>query len=103
MTTKKLRFPILLLVLWLVAATLIPQSYAAGSTHRVTVSSGAGYTSDEVGVNMWETGAAKDVSFVPMEGYRITAVSASYGEASACAAIGALCCLPQGRRPVAGR
>ena len=87
MTTKKLRFPILLLVLWLVAATLIPQSYAAGSTHRVTVSSGTGYTSDEVGVNVWETGAAKDVSFVPMEGYRITAVSASYGEASASAAI----------------
>ena len=89
MTTKKLRVPILLLVLWLVAATLIPQSYAAGSTHRVTVSSGTGYTSDEVGVNMWETGAAKDVSFVPfvpMEGYRITAVSASYGEASASAA-----------------
>ena len=46
MTTKKLRFPILLLVLWLAAATLIPQSYAAGGAHRVEVKANSGYTSD---------------------------------------------------------
>ena len=42
MTTKKLRFPILLLVLWLLAAALLPQSYAAGGTHRVAVQGGTG-------------------------------------------------------------
>lgn len=87
MTTKKLRFPILLLVLWLMAAALLPQSYAAGGTHRVEVQSGTGYTSSEVGINVWETGVAKDVSFVPLDGYRITALNASYGDASASAAI----------------
>ena len=78
MTTKKLRIPILLLVLWLLAAALLPQSYAAGDTHRVTVQGGTGYTSGEVGINVWETGVAKDVSFVPLDGYRITALNASY-------------------------
>ena len=87
MTTKKLRIPILLLVLWLLAAALLPQSYAAGGTHRVTVQGGTGYTSGEIGVNVWETGVAKDVSFVPLDGYRITALNASYGDASASAAI----------------
>ena len=87
MTTKKLRFPILLLVLWLVAAVLLPQSYAAGGTHRVEVQGGTGYTSGEVGVNVWETGVARDVSFAPLDGYRITALHASYGDASASAAI----------------
>ena len=89
MVTKKLFFPALLLVLWLIAATAIPQSYAAGGTHRVDVQSGTGYTSGEVGVNVWETGVAKDVSFVPMDGYRITSLTASYGDASASAAIDA--------------
>lgn len=87
MVTKKLFFPALLLVLWLIAATAIPQSYAAGGTHRVDVQSGTGYTSGEVGVNVWEIGVAKDVSFVPMDGYRITSLTASYGDASASAAI----------------
>ena len=64
MTTKKLRFPILLLVLWLLAATLLPQSYAASGTHRVAVQGGTGYTSGEVGVNMWEIGVARHVSFI---------------------------------------
>ena len=73
--------------MWLVAAALLPQSYAAGGTHRVDVQSGTGYTSGEVGINVWETGVAKDVSFVPMDGYRITALNASYGDASASAAI----------------
>ena len=83
MTTKKLRFPILLLVLWLMAAALLPQSYAAGGTHRVEVQSGTGYTSSEVGINVRETGVAKDVSFEPLDGYRITALNASYSDASA--------------------
>lgn len=87
MTTKKLRFPILLLVLWLMAAALLPQSYAASGTHRVTVQSGTGYTSSEVGINVWETGVSKDVSFEPLDGYRITALNASYSDASARAAI----------------
>lgn len=87
MTTKKLRFPILLLVLWLMAAALLPQSYAAGGTHRVEVQSGTGYTSSEVGINVWETGVAKDVSFEPLDCYRITALNASYSDASASAAI----------------
>lgn len=87
MTTKKLRFPILLLVLWLMAAALLPQSYAASGTHRVAVQSGTGYTSSEVGINVWETGVAKDVSFEPLDGYRITALNASYSDASASAAI----------------
>ncbi len=87
MVTKKLRFPILLLVLWLMAAALLPQSYAAGGTHRVEVQSGTGYTSSEVGINVWETGVAKDVSFEPLDGYRITALNASYSDASASAAI----------------
>lgn len=52
MTTKKLRIPILLLALWLIAATIIPQSYAAGGMHRVEVKSGTGYTSSAVGVNV---------------------------------------------------
>ena len=43
MTTKKLRIPILLLALWLIAATVIPQSYAAGGTHRGEVKNGTGY------------------------------------------------------------
>lgn len=79
MTTKKLRFPILLLVLWLAAATLIPQSYAAGGTHRVEVKANTGYTSDAVGVNEWETGTARDVAFSPLDGYQLTAVTAVYG------------------------
>ena len=83
MTKKKLRFPILLLVLWLMAAALLPQSYAAGGTHRVEVQSGTGYISSEVGINVWETGVAKDVSFEPLDGYRITALNASYSDASA--------------------
>lgn len=83
MTTKKLRFPMLLLALWLIAAALLPQSYAAGGTHRVTVQGGTGYMSGEVGVNVWETGVARDVSFAPLDGYRITALHASYGDASA--------------------
>lgn len=87
MTTKKLRFPMLLLALWLIAAALLPQSYAAGGTHRVEVQSGTGYTSGEVGINVWETSVAKDVSFVPLDGYRIMALNASYGDASASAAI----------------
>ena len=87
MTTKKLRFPILLLVLWLLAAALLPQSYAASGTHRVAVQGGTGYTSGEIGVNVWETGVARDVSFAPLDGYRITALHASYGDASASAAI----------------
>ena len=87
MMTKKLRFPMLLLALWLIAAALLPQSYAASGTHRVEVQSGTGYTSSEVGINVWETGVAKDVSFVPMDGYRITSLTASYGDASASAAI----------------
>lgn len=87
MTTKKLRIPILLLVLWLLAAALLPQSYAAGGTHRVEVQSGTGYTSSEVGINVWETGVAKDVSFALLDGYRIMALNASYGDASASAAI----------------
>lgn len=82
-----MRFPILLLVLWLLAAALLPQSYAASGTHCVEVQSGTGYTSGEVGVNVWETGVAKDVSFEPLDGYRITALHASYGDASASAAI----------------
>ena len=52
MTTKKLRIPILLLALWLIAATVIPQSYAAGGTHRGEVKNGTGYTSSAVGVNV---------------------------------------------------
>ena len=87
MTTKKLRFPILLLVLWLLAATLLPQSYAASGTHRVAVQGGTGYTSGEVGVNMWEIGVARNVSFMPLDGYRITSLHVSYGDASASAAI----------------
>lgn len=83
MTTKKLRFPMLLLALWLIAAALLPQSYAAGGTHRVTVQGGTGYMSGEVGVNVWETGVARDVSFAPLDGYRITALHAFYGDASA--------------------
>ena len=83
MTTKKLRFPILLLVLWLVAAILIPYSYAAGSTHRVEVKAGTGYTSDAVGVNVWETGVARDITFTPLDGYRLAAVIAAYGEEDA--------------------
>lgn len=83
MTTKKLRFPMLLLALWLIAAALLPQSYAAGGTHRVEVQSGTGYISSEVGINVWETGVAKDVSFEPLDGYRITALNASYSDASA--------------------
>ena len=51
-TTKKLRIPILLLALWLIAATVIPQSYAAGGTHRGEVKNGTGYTSSAVGVNV---------------------------------------------------
>ena len=39
MMTKKLRFPMLLLALWLIAAALLPQSYAASGTHRVEVQS----------------------------------------------------------------
>ncbi len=89
MTTKKLRFPILLLVLWLLAAALLPQSYAAGGTHRVEVQSGTGYTSSEVGINVWENGVARDVSFAPLDGYRITALHVSYSDASASAAIDA--------------
>ena len=87
--TKKLRFPLLLLALWLIAATIIPQSHAVGGTHRVTVQGGTGYTSGEIGANVWKTGLAKDVSFVPLEGYRITAVHASYGGASAGEAVNA--------------
>ena len=87
MMTKKLRFPMLLLALWLIAAALLPQSYAASGTHRVEVQSGTGYTSGEVGVNVWETGVARDVSFMPLDSYRITALHASYGDASASAAI----------------
>lgn len=87
MTTKKLRFPMLLLALWLIAAALLPQSYAASGTHRVEVQGGTGYTSGEVGVNVWETSMARDVSFAPLDGYRITALHASYGDASASAAI----------------
>ena len=83
MTTKKLRFPILLLVLWLVAAILIPYSYAAGSTHCVEVKAGTGYTSDAVGVNVWETGVARDITFTPLDGYRLAAVIAAYGEEDA--------------------
>ena len=52
MTTKKLRIPILLLALWLIAAAVIPQSYAAGGMHRVEVKAGTGYTSSAVGVNV---------------------------------------------------
>ena len=52
MMTKKLRFPMLLLALWLIAAALLPQSYAASGTHRVEVQSGTGYTSSEVGINV---------------------------------------------------
>ena len=52
MTTKKLRIPILLLALWLIAATVIPQSYAAGGTHRGEVKNGTGYTSSAVGGNV---------------------------------------------------
>ena len=87
MMTKKLRFPMLLLALWLLAAALLPQSYAASGTHCVEVQSGTGYTSSEVGINVWETGVTKDVSFEPLDGYRITALHASYGDASASAAI----------------
>ena len=87
MTTKKLRFPILLLVLWLLAAALLPLSHAAGGTHRVEVKSGTGYISGEVGINVWEIGVARDVSFAPLDGYRITALNASYGDASASVAI----------------
>ena len=87
MTTKKLRFPMLLLALWLIAAALLPQSYAASGTHRVEVQSGTGYTSSEVGINVWEIGVARDVSFAPLDGYRITALHASYSDASASAAI----------------
>ena len=67
MTTKKLRFPILLLVLWLVAAILIPYSYAAGSTHRVEVKADTGYSSDAIGINVWETGA---VSYTHLDVYK---------------------------------
>lgn len=87
MTTKKLRFPILLLVLWLAAATLIPQSYAAGGTHRVEVKANTGYTSDAVGVNEWETGTARDVAFSPLDGYQLTAVTAVYGGQTASTAV----------------
>lgn len=89
MTTKKLRFPILLLVLWLMAAALLPQSYAASGTHCVEVQSGTGYTSSEVGINVWGTDVARDVSFAPLDGYRISALRASYGDATASAAINA--------------
>ena len=71
--TKKLRFPMLLLALWLIAAAQLPQSYAAGGTHRVAVQGGTGYTSGEIGINVWENGVARDVSFTPLDGYRITA------------------------------
>lgn len=87
MTTGKLRFPILLLALWLAAATLIPQSYAAGGTHRVEVKMGTGYTSDAVGINVWKTGVAHDVAFTPLEGYEIQSVTAVYGGHTASAAI----------------
>ena len=87
MTTKKLRFPILLLVLWLAAATLIPQSYAAGGAHRVEVKANSGYTSDAVGVNEWETGTARDVTFTPLDGYAIQTVSAVYGGQTANTAV----------------
>lgn len=50
--TKKLRVPMLLLALWLIAAALLPQSYAAGGTYRVAVQDGTGYTSSEVGINV---------------------------------------------------
>lgn len=87
MTTKKLRFPILLLVLWLVAAILIPYSYAAGSTHRVEVKAGTGYTSNVVGINVWGTGTARDVTFTPLDGYVIQTVSAVYGGKTANTAV----------------
>lgn len=82
MAKKKLHIPALLLVLWLIAATLIPQSRAAGLTHCVEVQKGAGYTSNQVGINVWETGVAKNVSFTPLDGYRITAVHAAYDDTS---------------------
>ena len=78
MTIKKLRIPILLLALWLIAATVIPQSYAAGGMHRVEVKAGTGYTSSAVGVNMWETGVVRDVTFTPLDGYRLAVVTAYY-------------------------
>ncbi|MCU6790493.1 hypothetical protein OCV66_15590, partial [Agathobaculum ammoniilyticum] len=78
MTTKKLRIPILLLALWLIAATIIPQSYAAGGMHRVEVKSGTGYTSSAVGVNVWETSVVRDVTFTPLDGYRLAVVTAYY-------------------------
>lgn len=87
MTTKKLRIPILLLALWLIAAAVIPQSYAAGGMHRVEVKSSTGYTSSAVGVNVWETGTARDVTFAPLEGYGIQTVTAGYGGENASTAV----------------
>ena len=78
MTTKKLRIPILLLALWLIAAAVIPQSYAAGGMHRVEVKAGTGYTSSAVGVNVWETSVVRDVTFTPLDGYRLAVVTAYY-------------------------
>lgn len=78
MKTRKWHIPVLLLALWLIATTLTPYSYAAdNTTHRVEVKSGTGYISDAVGINVWESGIARDITFTPVDGYVMHSLSAS--------------------------
>ena len=69
MTTKKLRFPFLLLALWLIAETIIPQSYAAGSMHSGAIKNGTGDTSGAVSVNVRKTTTVKNVPSMLVDGY----------------------------------
>lgn len=75
MLTRKPQIPALVLALWLVVATLVSTAGATENTHRVEVRQGAGYTSGQVGINLWDTDREQVVTFVAQTGYLLDTLS----------------------------